>query len=147
MKEAYNRNPDRVDIDVPSPREWGIVRNHIRLITRAFKDLPCHFVCTGGLGIDTPEGEPAKYRPAFAGKLIREVPGFFDIVGYYRKRNSGGEITRTLQVVGTDRVLAKDRTDVLGQSVENPTLSSIWDTIEGVELAPVADDATMVAVD
>src|SRR6516164_7536427 len=44
MKDAYNRNPERVDIDVPSPREWGIVRNHIRLITRAFKDLPCHFI-------------------------------------------------------------------------------------------------------
>lgn len=140
MKDAYNRNPERVDIDVPSPREWGIVRNHIRLITRAFKDLPCHFVCTGGLGIDTPEGEPPKYRPAFAGKLIREVPGFFDVVGYYRKRNRGGEITRTLQVVGTDRVLAKDRTDVLGQAVEDPSLPMIWDLIEGVKLAPDSND-------
>lgn len=142
MKEAYNRNPDRVDIDVPSPREWGIVRNHIRLITRAFKDLPCHFVCTGGLGVDTPENEPSKYRPAFAGKLIREVPGFFDVVGYYKSRNRGGEITRSLQVIGTDRVLGKDRTKVLGQVVENPTLSSIWDTIEGVEMAPEVDSAT-----
>jgi AAA domain len=142
MRAAYQRKPESVDIDVPSPREWGIVRNHIRLITRAFKDLPCHFICTGGLGIDSPEGEPSKYRPAFAGKLIREVPGFFDIVGYYRAKNRGGEITRILQVTGTDRVLAKDRTQVLGQSVENPTLSSIWDMIEGVKLAPEQERAS-----
>jgi hypothetical protein len=134
MKDAYNRNPDRVDIDVPSPREWGIVRNHIRLITRAFKDLPCHFICTGALGIDQRENEPDKYRPGFAGKLVREVPGFFDVVGYYRSRNRGGEINRTLQVVGSDRVLAKDRTKVLGQAVDNPTLTSMWDTVEGVKL-------------
>lgn len=141
MKQAYSRKPETVDIDVPSPREWGIVRNHIRLITRGFKDLPCHCVFTGGLGIDQPEGQPAKYRPAFAGKLIREVPGFFDVVGYYSARNRGGEITRTLQVIGTDRVLAKDRTKVLGQSVENPTLSSIWDTVEGVKLEVETNEA------
>ena len=134
MKDAYNRKPETVEIDVPSPREWGIVRNHIRLITRAFKDLPCHVVFTGGLGEDRKEGQPDKYRPAFAGKLVREVPGFADVVGFYRARNRGGEITRSLQVTGTDRVLAKDRTKVLGLSVENPTLSSLWDTVEGVEL-------------
>jgi len=134
MKEAYNRNPERVDIDVPSPREWGIVRNHVRLITRAFKDLPCHVVMTGALGIDQRENEPDKYRPGFAGKLVREVPGFFDVVGYYKTRNRGGEVHRSLQVIGTDRVLAKDRTKVLGQAVENPTLSTLWDTVEGVKL-------------
>lgn len=134
MKDAYARKPETVEIDVPSPREWGMVRNHIRLITRAFKDLPCHTVFTGGLGEDRKEGQPDKYRPAFAGKLVREVPGFADVVGFYRARNRGGEITRTLQVTGTDRVLAKDRTKVLGLSVENPTLSSIWDTVEGVEM-------------
>jgi hypothetical protein len=140
MKDAYNRKPETVEIDVPSPREWGIVRNHIRLITRAFKDLPCHCVFTGGLGEDRKEGQPDKYRPAFAGKLVREVPGFADIVGYYKARNRGGEITRILQVTGTDRVLAKDRTKVLGLTVENPTLSSMWDTVEGVELEREDED-------
>jgi hypothetical protein len=142
MKDAYNRNPDRVDIDVPSPREWGIVRNHIRLITRAFKDLPCHFICTGALGIDQRENEPDKYRPGFAGKLVREVPGFFDVVGFYKAKNRGGDVTRTLQVMGTDRVLAKDRTKVLGQTVENPTLTSMWDTVEGVKLEANDTEAT-----
>ena len=29
MRAAYQRNPDKVDIDVPSPREYGINRSHI----------------------------------------------------------------------------------------------------------------------
>jgi hypothetical protein len=136
MKDAYNRKPETVDMDVPSPREWGIVRNHIRLITRAYKDLPCHCVFVCSLKVDQPENQPAKYMPGFAGKLVREVPGFADIVGFYRARNQGGEITRTLQVTGTDRVLAKDRTKILGESVKNPTLPSLWDMVEGVKLAP-----------
>lgn len=137
MKIAYERNPEKVNIDVPSPREWGIVRNHIRMIVRAFRDLPAHIVFTASLGIDQkPESkEPPKYRPGFAGKLQREVPGFADIVGYYRAASDGlGGNVRRLQVVGTERVVAKDRTSVLGDYIDNPTLGSIWDIIEGVEL-------------
>lgn len=135
MKQAYNTNPAKVDIDVPSPREWGIVRNHIRLIVRAFRDLPAHVVFTAGLGVDQKENEPPKYYPNFSGKLAREVPGFADIVGYYSLKNDGaGGIYRQLQVQGTNRVVAKDRTGQLGQAVGNPTLSSIWNMIEGKEL-------------
>jgi phage nucleotide-binding protein len=140
MREAYNKNPETVHIDVPSPREWGIVRNHIRLIVRAFRDLPCHVVFTASLGIDAKENQPPKYQPGFAGKLVREVPGFTDIVGYYRPRMIGGEITRTLQVQGTDRVVAKDRTGALGGSVTDPTLSMMWDIIEGKPLTADAEE-------
>lgn len=139
MKEAFARKPETVDIDVPSPREWGIVRNHIRLIARAFKDLPCHAIYTASENIVQKENMPDKFLPGFAGKLVKEVPGFADIVGHYRARNKGGEINRVLQVTGTDRVLAKDRTKVLGQSVENPTLSSLWGILEGVKLEPEED--------
>jgi hypothetical protein len=130
MKIAYNRAPDRVDVDVPSPREWGIVRNHIRIITRHFKDLPCHVMFTGNLGIEQNDDLPAKFHPGFAGKLAREIPGFVDIVGYYSHKASGEEVTRTLQVQGTNRVIAKDRTKALGSMVQNPTIPSLWDAIE-----------------
>lgn len=146
MKAAYQRNPEKVDIDVPSPREYGIVRNHMRLIMRGFKDLPCHFIMTAGLGIDKPqppEQRPDKYFPGFQGKLARELPGLMDVVGYYRARTQNGVINRVLQVQGTDRVAAKDRTKVLGQTIENPTLSTIWDIVEGVKLQP--DDTSFDA--
>jgi len=136
MRQAYQQNPDRVDIDVPSPREWGKVRNHIRLIVRAFRDLPCHVVFTAGLGVDQKdENAPPKYHPGFAGKLQREVPGFADIVGYMRNESDGlGGVVRKMQVVGTQRVVAKDRTNSLGGAVIEPSLPKLWDIIEGKPL-------------
>jgi len=130
MRQAYQKNPETTDIDVPSPREWGKQRNHMRLIVRAFRDLPCHCIYTAQAGSHTDEGQPTKYYPAFAGKLRTEVPGFMDIVGYLTARTSpAGDINRTLQVVGTNRVIAKDRTSALGQVVENPTIPKLWDLI------------------
>lgn len=134
MKDAYNRNPDKVDIDVPSPREWGKVRNHIRIIVRYFKDLPVHVVWTGHLSVqeaDLEKGIPRKYFPGFAGKLAREIPGFMDVVSFYsQKAKNDGTIVRTLQFQGTDRVIAKDRTKCLGQMIQDPTIPMIWDMIE-----------------
>lgn len=130
MRQAYQKNPETTDIDVPSPREWGKQRNHMRLIVRAFRDLPCHCIYTAQAGSHQDEGQPTKYYPAFAGKLRQEIPGFMDIVGYLTARtNATGEITRSLQVVGTNRVIAKDRTSALGKVIENPTVPKIWDLI------------------
>lgn len=139
MKAAYSNNPDKVDIDVPSPREWGKVRNHIRLIVRGFRDLPCHVIFTATLGIERNENQPDKYMPGFAGKLVREVPGFADIVGMLSIANTEG--VRKLQVQGTNRVIAKDRTKMLGGIVMEPSLSKIWDMIEGVPLPTEKLDA------
>lgn len=129
MKEAYARNPDKVDKDVPSMREWGKNRSHIRTIVRAFRDLPCNVIYTAQLATQQEEGQPNKYFPGFSGKLRTEVPGFMDIVGYLYPDTSGGTIERKLQVTGTRRVVAKDRTSSLGDVLVNPTIPMIWDLI------------------
>jgi phage nucleotide-binding protein len=129
MKDAYQRLPDKVDVDVPSPREWGKVRNHIRLIVRAFRDLPCHVLYTAHVGTLSEEGQPTKYFPGFAGKLGKEVPGFMDIVGYMYSEVKEGVIYRYMQVQGTRRIVAKDRTASLGGTIENPSLPMMWDLI------------------
>jgi ABC-type phosphate transport system auxiliary subunit len=64
--------------------------------------------------------------PGFAGKLRTELPGFMDIVGYLYAENQGGEVTRKLQVQGTRRVVAKDRTSALGDVMENATIPHMW---------------------
>lgn len=129
MKDAYGRNPDKVDIDVPSPREWGKARNHIRTIVRAFRDLPCNVIYTAHVGALQEEGQPTKFFPGFSGKLRTEVPGFMDIVGYLYAENEGGLLVRKLQLQGTRRVVAKDRTGVLGDVIENPTIPMMWEKI------------------
>jgi phage nucleotide-binding protein len=138
MKEAYERNPEKVDIDVPSQREWGKNRSHIRRIVRAFRDLPCHVIMTASVATLQEEGQPTRYFPGFAGKLRTEVPGFMDIVGYLYSENKTGVINRKLQVVGTRRVQAKDRTSTLGGSLENTTISEIWNHIISGTLNPSA---------
>lgn len=129
MKDAYSKNPDKVNIDVPSQREWGIARQHMRTIIRAFRDLPCNVIMTAQVGTLQEEGQPIKYFPGFAGKLRTEVPGFFDIVGYLSADNEGGAIVRRTQFVGTRRVVAKDRTGALGDVLENVTVPMMWNLI------------------
>lgn len=131
MDEAYNKNPETVDKDVPSPREWGKAREHMRTIVRALRDLPCNIVFTAALGSHTEENTNiTRFYPAFAGKLRADIPGFVDIVGYlYADNSGGGDVVRRLQVTGTRRVVAKDRTSALGDVVENPTIPMLWDLI------------------
>lgn len=131
MKLAYANNPDKVDIDVPSMREWGKTRNHIRNIVRFARDLPCNVVFTAHAGSLQDEGQPTKYFPGFSGKLRTEVPGFMDIVGYLSTKNDGGAIVRTMQVLGTNRVVAKDRFGNLAEDglLRDPTMPLIWQQI------------------
>jgi phage nucleotide-binding protein len=129
MHEAYGRNPDKVDKDVPSQREWGKARSHMRTIVRAFRDLPCNVIFTAQVATLQEEGQPTKLFPGFAGKLRTELPGFMDIVGYLYPENEQGVIVRKLQIQGTRRVVAKDRTSSLGEVMENATIPEMWDLI------------------
>lgn len=129
MKDAYAKNPDKVDKDVPSQREWGKARSHMRTIVRAFRDLPCNVIFTAQVATLQEEGQPTKYMPGFAGKLRTELPGFMDIVGYMSSEVEQGVITRKIQVQGTRRVVAKDRTAALGDILENTSIPEMFDLI------------------
>jgi phage nucleotide-binding protein len=129
MNEAYNRNPDKVDKDVPSPREWGKSREHLRAITRAFRDLPCHTIMTAHVNIREEEGQPTRFYPGFGGRARQDVPGFCDIVGYMTVEHGTTGPQRRIQFVGSRRVLAKDRFTKLGDTVVNPTIPLLWEKL------------------
>jgi len=121
------KNPDNVDIDVPSPREWGKSRNHIRTIVRAFRDLPMHCIITSLHSEVSEEGRPDRLQPNLPGKQRVEIPGFMDIVGYYFKEEAN---LRRLQFAGTKRIpKAKTRYAELGDSIDNPTVSILWEKL------------------
>lgn len=136
MQAAFSARPDKVEIEVPSQREWGICRERVRDIVRAFRDLPCNVIYTASVGTLQEEGQPTKYFPGFAGKLRTDIPGFMDIVGYLYSENVGNEVVRKMQFQSTRRVVAKDRTDVLGPLLLNPTVPMMWDLIQGNVVAP-----------
>jgi hypothetical protein len=124
------RDPDKVDIDVPSQREWGKSGERMRRIIRAYRDLPMHTIAVAWMGSEHDDATGVvSYYPLLPGKLRGEVPGYFDIVGRLTavSKNNGAEIVRSLQVAGTSRVIAKDRTNSLGGVIENPSIPLIWE--------------------
>jgi len=128
------RDPDKVDLDVPSQREWGKSGERMRRIIRAYRDLPVHTIAVAWLGSEHDDSTGVvSYYPLLPGKLRGEVPGYFDIVGKLSSvvKNNGAEVVRTLQVTGTNRVIAKDRTNSLGGIVESPTIPILWELING----------------
>lgn len=137
MKEQFDKKPETTDIYVPSQREWGKSNERIRMIIRAFRDLPMHtFVTCLAIAQVDERTNKTTYMPSLPGKLKSEIAGFFDIVGYMRakdERNDAGEveIVRTIQVVKTDSVIAKDRTNRLGTVMKNPSVEMMWELIKG----------------
>lgn len=134
MMEAKNsaKNPDNVDIYVPSQREWGKSGERIRIIVRAFRDLPAHIIMLAHLGETRDERSGVtSFHPSLPGKLKNELAGFFDIVGMLSTYNEGGEVKRQIQFAKTPRCVAKDRYGVLDDLMkDSPTLPQIWELIK-----------------
>lgn len=140
MQEQFEKKPETTDKLVPSQREWGKSNERVRMVIRAFRDLPLHFFATALLSqvIDDRTGSTTFY-PSLPGKLRGEIPGFFDIVGYLRavEERSGDEvnIVRILQLAKTEKIVAKDRTSSLGSLIREPSLADMWNTIEATNIS------------
>lgn len=132
MKELTDRRPDR-DPDVPDVREWGKTGVHMRTIVRAFRDLPMNTILTALADPQKDSTGVVTLYPSVPGKMRTELAGFFDVVGYLYT-NPGeeeGTIQRIIQVVGTQRVIAKDRTATLGLYLQDPSIPQMFDLIHG----------------
>jgi hypothetical protein len=142
MKVSHDQSPEKIDPDVPDQRGWGKSRGHMRTVVRAFRDLPCHVIITASVATQQEQDQPTLVFPGFAGKLKTEVPGFMDIVGYYFSEVDPVRevVTRKLQVQGTRRVVAKDRTSKLGGVVLNPTIPDLWDLIHNDTNSQVVEE-------
>lgn len=126
MKELVSRRPD-LDPDVPSQREWGKSIEHMRRITRAYRDLPMNTIFTCLVVIDKDDSGTVTYAPSLPGKLKMEISGFVDVVGYLTTATENDETVRRLQFAATKKVIAKDRTASLGDVVDNPTIPMLWE--------------------
>jgi len=126
MRQVIQDNPDR-DPEVPSIREWGKNIEQIRRLVRAFRDLSMNTILTA-LAVTDKDSDSGKIvtRPSLSGKLAMEVGGFVDIVGYIYTKVIDGEVQRLMLTQGTDRVIAKDRSDTLPSVVEHPDMSVLY---------------------
>jgi phage nucleotide-binding protein len=125
------QNPDNIDIYVPDQRAWGKSGERMRIIIRAFRDLPAHVFMFAHL--EEREDKITKVPriwPSLPGKLRHELSGFFDVVGMISTYEAENTVYRQIQFAKTRRVAAKDRFNVLPQVMqENPTIPQIWSVI------------------
>lgn len=135
MEEVCKKDPSR-EANVPSQREYGIVRAMIHKLIRFYEALPMNLIVTAHAELDKDElTGTTRIRPAIAGKLSYEVPGFLDINGYLQterktpqttQRGGDGEgIKRVIQFQPVSRIDAKDESNTLGEKMEDPSMLKI----------------------
>lgn len=135
MEDLISNRPD-LDPDVPGMREWGKNLEQMRKFVRAFRDLKMNtiFTCLDKQDKDDRTGRVSTL-PSLSGKLSGEVAAFLDIVTYMYVKTVGqgeeAEDKRLLLTQKTETIIAKDRTRTLPMVVENPTMQSLFDIIQG----------------
>lgn len=127
MKRVVAENSDR-DPDIPSMREWGKNIEQLRLLVRAFRDLPMHTIFTALAKTDKDSKTGAsRTKPYMSGKLADEVAAFVDIVGYQYIKVVDSNLKRFLLTSSHETFVAKDRSDNLPQTIEEPTMGKIFE--------------------
>lgn len=129
-------NVDKVmkdgDMDVAGWPEFRKNNEMVKLLVRAFRDLPMHviFVCAEAYSQD--EQKKYHYTPALTGKLSAQVQGFVDIVGWLTvgtPQEGQIEAPRRLYVQpigGGPKFDAKNRLSKWRQAYfDNPSMSDI----------------------
>lgn len=118
---------------------WNRSSEQMRKLMRYFRDLPMNVIFIAWRkDFSGPNSQVAEWRPAFTKTFAGEAPGMAnDVYHYYLK---GGK--RLLQTQGTERAVAKDRTNRLPQIIENPTMQMIHDYWTGKIEKPQPSTAT-----
>jgi hypothetical protein len=121
---------------------WNRSSEQMRKIVRYFRDLPMVVIFTAWRkDYSGPNDNFQKWGPSFTKTFGGEAPGMVnDVYHYYLKGDD-----RILQTSGTDRAIAKDRTNKLPQIIKNPTMSIINDYWTGVLEKPVKSETTNVS--
>ena len=140
MQEVFTAKGDsgKVDIDVPSMREWGKNLEQIRKFVRAFRDLQMHTLFTALERIDKDDRTGmTTIRPSLSGKMSEEVAAFLDIVMYYYvkevRENDETKTQRLLLTRKTAQHTAKDRSGKLPVVIQEPSMAKLYQLMYGQE--------------
>ncbi len=116
------------DREVLSIRDWQRVYDRTREFARFLRDLPVYVIVTALQETIKDEDTGALHiMPMLSEKLNGSVPGYFDIVGYLctAEVSRGGPRVRRLYVQPTERRRGKDRSDELGEYLDDPTMPKL----------------------
>lgn len=128
MQIAVDGN-DKMEIDVPSQREWGKNLHALRKHVRQFRDLPMNTIFLA-LSKDERNDKTGKTKtmPGLSGKMSKEFASLIDVVCYYYLKEVKGEDVprRLLLTTATETIIAKDRSGNLPLIMDGPTMQSIY---------------------
>ncbi len=132
--EVILADPDRStnSDELASQRDWYKNIEQTRKFVRGFRDLPMNTIFTA-LAKEDKNDKTGKItvKPSLAGKVASEVAGFLDVVLYYYVKQGDEGLDRYLLTAATDKVTAKDRTGTLPITIEQPTMQTLHNLIEG----------------
>jgi len=134
MRKLVEEHEER-DADVPGIREWNINIEQTRKFVRAFRDLPVNTIFTALVQTDKDPRGAIKKKPSLSGKLKDEVSGFLDVVVYLYAKEIDQENKRMLLCGQTENVVAKDRSNTLPLTIENPTMVDLWKYLHQEKIA------------
>jgi hypothetical protein len=141
--EAIDAN-DAHDKDIAYRDDYMRSIAQMRRLIRFFRDLPLHvFFTSAALEVEDARTRKMQYRPALTGRLVMELPGLVDTIGYLAVVEEKGEEDsfRSLCVQPTERYMAKDRSEggILGDYLDRPNLPWMLDILLG-EAPPNIDE-------
>ncbi|KKM82658.1 hypothetical protein LCGC14_1317240 [marine sediment metagenome] len=142
LRAGFVKNPSK-DPDVAEMRDWGKNAERVRKVVRAFRDLEGYHIIFTLLQREIKDDNSGivTIKPSLPGQLADDIAGFIDIVGFLqivREEESKGEddkktkkvtVYRRMVVQPITRAIAKDRSDVLGEVINDPTLPKMLDAI------------------
>lgn len=102
-------------------KRWGAVKDRMRRFVWAVKDSGKHVIFIAHEDKDKDDDQQLR-RPKLAVNLSGELVDLCDVVGYLRV---GDAKKRTLVVQPEPKYEAKDRFDVLGDTIEEPNVKEI----------------------
>ena len=119
------------DIDTAGWPEFRKNNEMVKLLVRAYRDLPMHVIFLCAQNFTQDEQKRYHYAPALTGKLASQVQGFVDMVGWITTGAAGedGVAPRRMfvqPVSGGPKFDAKNRKAVYkGAWFDNPSMKSI----------------------
>ena len=119
------------DLNVADYAAFRKNNNMIQRIVRELRDLPIHFLCICAQKYSQDELKRFHYTPALTGKLVEQVQGFFDVVGWLvvgqaTDETGAGPRRLFVQPQAQPRADAKCRLASYNKAFfDNPTMESI----------------------
>jgi hypothetical protein len=138
LQEVRVRSPHR-DPDVPDKPEYLREQMKTLKFIRHMRALPINFGITAHVMQTEDDEGTVMYLPSIQGKqgvLSSKVCGYMSVVGrltVVRVKGKDGKIKRSRRLVTQfdGKYYAKDRFDVLGEYVPQPTMAKIMSSING----------------